>query len=102
MNHDMYADDIYLLAPSAIGILFSVCHGDLVPAQCMLTLVFKNFEAVIRKSTFGFIQRLAINTKSLIMAIEISEKKHCTLFQQHAFQLTDAFLKCFNTIFDIL
>ena len=32
----------------------------------------QNFEAVIRKSTFGFTQRLAKNTNSLIMAIESS------------------------------
>ena len=32
----------------------------------------QNFEAVIRKSTFGFTQRLAKSTNSLIMAIESS------------------------------
>ena len=31
-----------------------------------------NFEATIRKSTFGFIQRLAESTKSLIVTIEKS------------------------------
>ena len=31
-----------------------------------------NFEATIRKSTFGFIQRLAKSTNSLIMTIEKS------------------------------
>ena len=56
-----------------------------------------NFEATIRKSTFGFIQRLAKNTNSLIMTIEnhgvcvlifgIFGKKLCTLLQQHEFRL---------------
>ena len=32
----------------------------------------QNFEAVIRKSTFGFTQRLAKSTNTLIMAIESS------------------------------
>ena len=32
----------------------------------------QNFEAVIRKSTFGFIRRLTKSTNSLIMAIESS------------------------------
>ena len=32
----------------------------------------QNFEAVIRKSTYGFIQRLAKSTNSLVMAIENS------------------------------
>ena len=32
----------------------------------------QNFESVIRKSTFGFIQRLAKRTNSLIMTIESS------------------------------
>ena len=55
----------------------------------------QNFEAVIRKSTFGFTQRLAKSTNSLIMAIEsswivridiwTSGKRHSTLLQQHEF-----------------
>ena len=56
-----------------------------------------NFEATIRKSTFGFIQRLAESTNSLIVTIEKSwivridiwdfSKKLCTLLQQHEFRL---------------
>ena len=56
-----------------------------------------NFEATIRKSTFGFIQRLAKSTNSLIMTIEKSwsvridiwnfRQKLCTLLQQHEFRL---------------
>ena len=36
------------------------------------TIYIINFEATIRKSTFGFIQRLAKSTNSLIMTIEKS------------------------------
>ena len=36
------------------------------------TFRIQNFEAVIRKSTYGFIQRLHKSTNSLIMAIEKS------------------------------
>ena len=56
-----------------------------------------NFEASIRKSTFGFIQRLAKSTNSPIMTIEKSWsvridiwnfwKKLCTLLQQYEFRL---------------
>ena len=65
----------------------------------MLNLVdsINNFEATIRKSTFGFIQRLAKSTNSLIMTIENSWsvridiwnfcQKLCTLLQQHEFRL---------------
>ena len=55
-----------------IIVVFSVCHGDPVPAQYNTVLGIQNFEAGIRKSTFGFIQRLAKNTNSLIMVIESS------------------------------
>ena len=50
-----------------IGV-FSVCHGDSVPAQCMHADVgIQNFEAVIRMSLFGFMQRFAKTTNSLII-----------------------------------
>ena len=69
----------------------------------------QNFEAVIRKSTFRFIQRLAKSTNSLILWLlkvhglyvliyGTPGKKHGTLFQLHEFQLTDVFLKCSNNI----
>ena len=50
-------------------------HG--LPMQSSVSAMYANFgipnfEAVIRKSTFGFTQRLAKRTNSLIMAIESS------------------------------
>ena len=48
---------------------FSVCHSDLVPAQC-INFDIQSFDAVNRKSTFGFIQRLAKGTNSLIMDVQ--------------------------------
>ena len=55
----------------------------------------QNFEAVIRKSTFGFTQRLAKSTNSLIWLLKVhglyaliygtSGKRHCTLLQLHEF-----------------
>ena len=48
-----------------------------LPWRCSASAMYannsiQNFEAVIRKSTYGFIQRLAISTNSLVMAIENS------------------------------
>ena len=47
------------------------------PWRCSASAMYanfgiNNFEATIRKSTFGFIQRLAKSTNSLIMTIEKS------------------------------
>ena len=72
------------------------------PWRCSASAMYanfgiNNFEATIRKSTFGFIQRLAESTNSLIVTIEKSwivridiwnfGKKLCTLLQQHEFRL---------------
>ena len=72
------------------------------PWRCSASAMYanfgiNNFEATIRKSTFGFIQRLAKSTNSLIVMIEKSwsvridiwnfGKKMCTLLQQHEFRL---------------
>ena len=48
-----------------------------LPWRCSASAMYannsiQNFEAVIRKSTYGFIQRLAKSTNSLVMAIENS------------------------------
>ena len=48
-----------------------------LPWRCSASAMYanfgiQNFEAVIRKSTFGFAQRLAKSTNTLIMAIESS------------------------------
>ena len=48
-----------------------------LPWRCSASVMYannsiQNFEAVIRKSTHGFIQRLAKSTFSLLMAIENS------------------------------
>ena len=53
-------------------VVFLVSHGD--AAQCSMYDNFgiNNFEATIRKSSFGFIQRLAKSTNSLIVTIEKS------------------------------
>ena len=44
------------------------CSASAMYANCGIN----NFDATIRKSTFGFIQRLAKSTNSLIMTIEKS------------------------------
>ena len=61
-----------------------------------------NFEAVFRKSIFGFIQQLAKITNILIMTTESSWivsidirnfwQKQCTLLQQHEVFVTDVFV----------
>ena len=61
----------YVWPLTMLIVVFSVCHGDPVPAQYNADLGIQYFEAVIRKSAFGFI-RLAKSTNSLIIAIESS------------------------------
>ena len=53
-------------------VVFSVCHGDLVPAQCMLTLVFESLKQSLESLLLDLHSRLAKSTNSLIMAIESS------------------------------
>ena len=84
--------------------VFSVCHGDLVPAQCMLTLVFK----ILKQSLESLLLDLQNDwPKALILLLWLlkvhglyvliygtSGKRHCTLLQQYEFFfffLTDAF-----------
>ena len=63
------------------------------PSAMYANFSIQNFEAVIRKFTFGFTQRLAKSTNSLIMAIESSlivridiwDFWQKTLFQQNNF-----------------
>ena len=67
------------------------------PWRCSASAMYANFEAIIRKSTYGFIQRLAKSTNLLIVTIEKSWivridiwklcQKLCTLLQQHEFRL---------------
>ena len=72
------------------------------PWRCSASAMYanfgiNNFKATFRKSTFGFIQRLAKSTNLLIVTIEKSwsvridiwyfGKKLCTLLLQHEFRL---------------
>ena len=84
--------------------MFSVCHGDLVPVQCMLTLVFK----ILKQSLESLLLDLHnVWPKALILLLWLlkvhglyvliygtSGKRHSTLLPQHKFFflfLTDAF-----------
>ena len=70
------------------------------PWRCSASAMYanfgiNNFEATIRKSTFGFIQRLAQirllcqlkNHGVCVLIFGIFGKKLCTLLQQHEFRL---------------
>ena len=82
-------------------VVFSVCHGDLVPAQCMLTLVFKILKQPLEsilldlhndwpKAPILLLWLLKVH-RFHVLIYGTSGKRHCTLFQQHDFFLTDAF-----------
>ena len=76
-------------------VVFSVCHGDLVPAQCMLTLVFK----ILKQSLESLLLDLHnVWPKALILLLWLlkvhglyvliygtSGKRNSTLLQQHDF-----------------
>ena len=87
------------------------------PWRCSATTMYanfgiNNFEATIRKLTFGFIQRLATSTNSLIVTIEkswsvrlifgIFGKKLCTLLLQHEFtlQMLELLLVLYKVYYD--
>ena len=93
------------VALTMLIVVFSVCHGDLVSAQCMLTLVFK----ILKQSLESLLLDLHnVWPKALILLLWLlkvhglyvliygtSGKRHSTLLQQHEIFfssfLTDAF-----------
>ena len=92
----------YVWPLTMLIVVFSVCHGDLVPAQCMLTLVFK----ILKQSLESLLLDLHnVWPKALILLLWLlkvhglyvliygtSGKRHSTLLQQNDFFfLTDAF-----------
>ena len=85
----------YVWPLTMLIVVFSVCHGDLVPAQCMLTLVFK----ILKQSLESLLLELHnVWPKALILLLWLlkvhglyvliygtSGKRHSTLLQQQEF-----------------
>ena len=78
-------------------VVFSVCHGDPVPAQCMLTLVFKILKQLLESLLLHLYNDWPKAVILLLWLLKVHGvyvlingtfgKKHCTLFriQQHEF-----------------
>ena len=87
----------YVWPLTMLIVVFSVCHGDLVPAQCMLTLVFK----ILKQSLESLLLDLHnVWPKALILLLWLlkvhglyvliygtSGKRHSTLMQQYKIYL---------------
>ena len=92
----------YVRPLTMLIVVFSVCHGDLVPAQCMLILVFKTLKQSL-ESLLLDLHNVWPKAPILLWLLKVhglyvliygtSGKRHSTLLQQHEFflLLTDAF-----------
>ena len=85
----------YVWPLTMLIVVFSVCHSDLVPAQCMLTLVFKILKQPLEsllldlhndwpKAPILLLWLLKVH-RFHVLIYGTSGKRHCTLFQQHDF-----------------